>query len=111
MPSHQSIYIRREIFERLGYYRLDLGGSGDYEFVLRYFNFNDLKIKRLDSFIIKFSLGGTSTSNYGSILRTQRVHVKCWKLNGKTPPFYMIPLKLLRKIPQFTKAIIERSKK
>src|SRR5690606_14412632 len=36
MPSHQSIYIRRNIFDKLGYYRLDLGGSGDYEFVLRY---------------------------------------------------------------------------
>ena len=108
MPSHQSIYIRRELFDKLGYYRLDLGGSGDYEFVLRYFYFNDLKVKLLDRFIIKFSLGGLSTSNYHKILSTQKTHVKCWELNGEKPPFYMIPLKLGRKIPQFAKAFVKR---
>lgn len=110
MPSHQSIYIKREIFDRLGYYRLDIEGSGDYEFVLRYMYFNDIKIKRLDRFIIKFSMGGTSTSNYARIIRTQKVHIKCWELNGESPPFYMVPLKLGRKIPQFAKAFMKKIK-
>jgi len=105
MPSHQSIYIRREIFDKLGLYRTDLGGSGDYEFVLRYFYFNDLKVKRLDDYIIRFSMGGRSTSNYHKIFKTQRVHVNCWKINGESPPFYMVPLKLMRKIPQFARAL------
>lgn len=104
MPSHQSIYIKRSMFDELGYYRTDLGGSGDYEFVLRYFYFNNLKVKRLDDFIIKFSLGGTSTSNYHKIFKTQRTHVKCWLINGEKPPFYMVPLKLSRKIKQFSLA-------
>ncbi|REL24733.1 glycosyltransferase [Rhodohalobacter sp. SW132] len=104
MPSHQSIYIRREIFDQLDYYRTDLGGSGDYEFVLRYFYFNDLRVKRLDEYIIRFSMGGRSTSNYHKILKTQMVHVNCWKLNGQSPPIYMVPLKLLRKVPQFLRA-------
>lgn len=108
MPSHQSIYISRGVFEKLGLYRTDLGGSGDYEFVLRYFYFNNLKIKRMNRFMIKFALGGTSTSNYHRILRTQRVHIKCWKINGEKPPFYMVPLKLARKIPQFSRALIKK---
>lgn len=110
MPSHQSIYIKKSIFDQLGYYRLDLGGSGDYEFVLRYFYFNDLKIKRMDRFIIKFSMGGISTSNYHKILKTQKTHIKCWELNGEKPPFYMVPMKLARKIPQFLKAFLKRGK-
>ena len=105
MPSHQSIYLKSGLFDKFGLYRTDFGGSGDYEFVLRYFYFNDLRVKLLDEFIVKFALGGTSTSNYHKILKTQKVHVKCWKVNGESPPFYMIPLKLLRKVPQFTRAI------
>lgn len=105
MPSHQSVYLKREVFNSLGYYRTDLGGSGDYEFILRLFYFNSLRVKRLDKFIIKFSLGGRSTSNYHRILKTQAVHKKCWRINGEDPPFYMVPLKLLRKIPQFYKAL------
>lgn len=108
MPSHQSVYIKREIFDNLGYYRIDLGGSGDYEFILRYFYFNDLVVKRLDRFVLKFSLGGTSTTGYHRIFKVQNIHAKCWKLNGKKAPFYLIPMKLGRKIPQFSAGLVRR---
>jgi len=111
MPSHQSVYIRRNIIEKLGYYRVDLGGSADYEFVLRYFHFGDLNIKRLDSFIVRFSIGGRSTTNYRSTLwLSQKRHVKAWYLNGGKPPFYFIPLKLGRKGKQFYLAAVYRLK-
>jgi len=104
MPAHQSIYIKKELFEKHGLYRTDLGGSGDYEFFLRYFYFSKLEIKRIDKFILKFSFGGRSTSNIFRTIRAQKVHANCWKLNGQNPPLFLIPLKLLRKIPQFIRA-------
>ena len=104
MPSHQSVYIKREVFDSLGLYRTDLGGAGDYEFILRYFYFNDLRVMRLDDFILKFALGGESTTDYHRIPKRQKVHVKCWKVNGESPPFYMVPIKLFRKINQFVLA-------
>lgn len=106
MPSHQSVYLKRELFEKLGYYREDFGGSGDYEFVLRYFYFNDLKIKRLDRFILRFTIGGRSTSNYKKTLwKSQLRHIEAWRLHDSEPPFYFIPFKLLRKSKQFYLAI------
>ena len=106
MPSHQSIYIKREVFEKLGLYRLDFGGSADYEFVLRYFYINDLKIKRLNNFILRFAIGGRSTTQYKKRLwKSQKKHLYAWKIHGQKPPFYFIPFKLLRKIKQFVLAI------
>lgn len=102
MPSHQSVYLKRDIIKRLGYYRTDFGGSGDYEFVLRYFYFNDLRIKRLDAFILRFAMGGRSTTNYRTRLwKSQKKHIRAWRMQGGEPPFYFIPFKLLRKIKQF----------
>jgi len=102
MPSHQSVYIQRDRLTEHGLYRLDLGGSADYEFVLRYFYLNDLKIRRLDDFILRFAIGGRSTSNYSStLLLSQKRHIQAWKINGLNPPFYFIPLKLGRKVKQF----------
>lgn len=102
MPSHQSVYIKKEVIERLGDYRIDLGGSGDYEFVLRYFYFNNLKVKRLDAYILRFAMGGRSTSNYSKTLwASQKKHIEAWRLQGSEPPFYFVPFKLLRKIKQF----------
>jgi glycosyltransferase len=103
MPSHQSIYVRRELFEKYGYYNLALHPSSDYEWFLRYFYFNRLKIKRLDEYIIKFSMGGTSTQSYTSRLRSDsKKQIKeCWTINGENPPLGIVYLKLIRKIKQF----------
>ncbi len=109
MPSHQSVYIRKEKLDELGLYRLDLGGSADYEFVLRYFYLNNLKIRRLNDFIVRFAIGGRSTSNYSrTLLLSQKRHIEAWKINGLNPPFYFIPLKLGRKIKQFYLAAVYR---
>lgn len=112
MPSHQSIYAKRELFEKFGYYRLDLGGSADYEFVVRYFyKFQPLiKIKRIDEYIVKFSLGGQSTTNYKKrITRSHRnIIKKCWTLNGLTPPIGIVYKQWFRKVKQYIIAIFDK---
>jgi glycosyltransferase involved in cell wall biosynthesis len=101
MPSHQSIYLRRELFERNGLYRTDLGGSGDYEFFIRYFYKHQVKARLIDMSIVRFSLGGQSTSNYLRLMERQAIHRNCWNLNQLQPPIMLIPFKLARKVPQF----------
>lgn len=104
MPSHQSIYLKRLLLEKFGYYNLSLHPNSDYEFFLRYFYFNNLKIKRLDDFILRFSMGGISTRNYINNLKAQKVQKKCWELNGERAPFYLIPFKITRKLKQYMSA-------
>ena len=107
MPSHQSIYVRRELFDKYGYYNLDLHPTSDYEWFLRYFYFNTPRIKRLNEFIIRFSMGGISTKSYTSRLKTEsKNRIKtCWILNGEKPPKGIVYFKLIRKIQQFLLAI------
>lgn len=104
MPSHQSIYMKRCLLELYGYYNLELHPSSDYEFFLRYFYFNQLNIKRLDEFVLKFSMGGRSTRNYMNNLKAQKQHIGCWLVNGRKPPFYLVPMKILRKVRQYVLA-------
>jgi glycosyltransferase len=110
MPSHQSIYVKRKLFEKYGYYNLDLHPSSDYEWFLRYFYFNRLHIKRINEYIIKFSTGGISTQNYMNRFHSDaKIQIKnCWKINGENPPPYIVYLKLVRKIKQFILAIFIR---
>ena len=108
MPSHQSIYMRKERFEKHGAYRVDLGGSGDYEFFIRQFYRHPIRARLIDKYLIRFALGGMSTTNYHRLWRRQQIHANCWRLNGLKPPTYLIPLKLGRKIPQFIRALRAR---
>jgi glycosyltransferase len=110
MPSHQSIYLRKKLFEKLGYYRTDLGGIGDYEWFIRYFYLNDLQIKRLDEFIVKFSLGGRSTKNYSNKLKksSKEITKDCWRLNDLNPPWGIVYKKWIRKPQQFILAWFDK---
>lgn len=108
MPSHQSIYMRKSVIERNGGYRNDLGKNGDYEFFVRHFYKHAIKAARLDDFVVRFALGGESTTNYHRVFGRQRIHAACWRLNDLRPPFYLIPLKLVRKAPQFVRGLVRR---
>lgn len=104
MPSHQSIYLKKKVFEKYGLYRNDLGGSGDYELFIRIFYCQELNIKYLNEYIIYFTLGGKSTKSIWSKLKSQKIHKNCWRLNGIDPPFTLALNKILRKLPMVFKA-------
>lgn len=96
MPSHQSIYVKKEMLEKYGYYTQNVGGSGDYEWFVKYFYkfASELKIKRMDRFVISFSLGGQSTASMKSRVQKKNKDImrQCWINNGLRPPF-MLPYK------------------
>lgn len=110
MPSHQSIYVRRELFDKCGYYRTDLGGAGDYEWFIRYFYANKLRIKRLNEFIIRFAMGGMSTRSYSNKLQAfhKETMKKCWTLNNVKPPIGIIYKQWLRKPEQYIRAWFDK---
>lgn len=108
MPSHQSIYCKKRVFDVAGYYRNDLGGGGDYEWFVRAFvkYGKEFKIKGMDEFVIKFSLGGQSTKSYSKKLSKSYFDYvkKCWELNGLKPPFAITWKMFGRKLRQFALA-------
>lgn len=110
-PPHQSVYVKNSLIKKLGGYSLERY-DGDYEWVIRYFTHKGVKIKKLDRYIIWFSLGGTSTSqshykNYFD--KAHRDGVKrSWRKNGIKPPLGIFYFKILRKIPQFIRAFFHK---
>jgi len=100
-PSHQSFYAKRELFEQYGLYSLHYKIAADYELFLRFVHIHKININLLDEFIVKFSLGGISSSGIKSIISHNKECVAAWRDNNLKIPFYTIPLKLSRKIKQF----------
>ena len=65
-------------------------------------------MKLIDEYIVKFRTGGTSTKNLKNIIKLNKECIDAWKDNGERMPFYTLPLKLLRKIPQFINAKLKK---
>ena len=66
MPPHPSIFFRRDLFKKFGYYSLEFKIGADYELITRYFLKNQISWKYSGITTTSMLLGGLSTSGLES---------------------------------------------
>ena len=101
MPAHPTFYVRRELFEKYGNYRLDLGSACDYELMIRFMHKYKLKSVYLSKLMVKMRAGGMSNSSLENRRKANKADLKAMKINGIKFPRLAAFLKPVRKIPQF----------
>lgn len=101
MPPHPTFYVRREIYERYGLYRTDLGSAADYECMLRLLYRYQIQSKYIPQILVKMRVGGQSNASLKNRFAANREDYRAWKENGFRPPFGLRITKPLSKITQF----------
>jgi glycosyltransferase involved in cell wall biosynthesis len=101
MPPHPTFYCKRELFEKLGSYKLDYGSAADYELMLRFIHANKLEVYYLNRVIIKMFIGGVSNQSVSNRVKALRFDLKAMQNNGIIFPLITVIFKPLRKITQF----------
>lgn len=81
MPPHPSIFFKRELFEKLGYYRLDFISAADYELVTRFFLKNNLSYKYSGITTTSMAMGGISSSGLKSYFLISQEICRLLKMN------------------------------
>ncbi|MBE8727047.1 glycosyltransferase family 2 protein [Flavobacterium hungaricum] len=61
LPLHPTVYIKKTVVEKYGYYNLNFKIGSDTEFLLRYLYKYKINITYLNKYIIKMRMGGLST--------------------------------------------------
>ena len=100
MPPHPTLFIRREVFEKVGLYDLQYKISADYDFIIRLFKEHGLKSYYLPEIITKMRVGGDSNKSLKNIIRKSTEDYKIIRkhnLNGLRTLFY----KNFSKLSQF----------
>ena len=82
MPPHPSFYIRRELFEKFGLYKLGYDIAADYELLIRYLRVARIKSKYLNESIVRMRMGGKSTRGWRSNLKLNQEIVRGNRENG-----------------------------
>jgi glycosyltransferase len=101
MPAHPTFYARRELFEKFGDYRLDMGSAADYELMIRFLHKHKVKAVYLPQIMVKMRVGGMSNHSILARLKANKADLDAMKINGLKYPRLAALLKPLRKIPQF----------
>ncbi len=103
MPPHLTFYLKKENFEKYGYYKTEFTCSGDYELMLRMLYKNGLSVQYLPKLVITMRTGGTSTASYKHRIVANKEDRKAWKINDLKPSWFTLWMKPISKITQFFK--------
>jgi glycosyltransferase involved in cell wall biosynthesis len=97
MPPHTSIFIKKKIFKKIGYYSTLYKISSDYEFILRLFLSNNAKLVCSNSIHAIMRTGGASTSLKNFFLKLNEDYKIIKKFNLSN---IVLLLKIIVKLPQ-----------
>ena len=82
MPPHPSIFCRRALFDRLGYYRTDYQIAADHELMIRFLWKARIRTAYLPEAIVTMRTGGISTRSVGARWRACHENVRACRENG-----------------------------
>ena len=100
VPPHISMFMKKKVFNKIGYYSEKYMISGDYDFLLRLINSNKFKIKSTNKFHNIMRLGGDSTNISKIFLKLKEDYLIIKKHNLN---IFTLAFKILSKITQINK--------
>lgn len=98
MPAHPSFYIKRECFDRFGYYKTNFKIAADFEFLLRTIYIGKINTKYIAKDFVTMRTGGASTSGIGSHRIIMKEHLRAFKENNVYTNRLLLSLRYIYKI-------------
>lgn len=100
-PAHPTFFVRKEVYEKYGLFKLDFTLAADFELMLRLLECHKITSIYLPEPIVRMRLGGASSKNIQNIIKQNIECYKAFKVNGiKVSPLYPL-YRLLPKLKQF----------
>ncbi len=103
MPPHPTFFVRKEIYEKYGLYRLDMGTAGDYELMLRFLFKHEVTTRYIPRVLVKMRTGGLSNVSLKNRIKANLMDRKAWRVNGMKPKLWTLWMKPGSKIGQWWK--------
>lgn len=82
MPAHPTVYVRKDVFDRFGPYKLGYDISADFEWMVRILCRERIKAKYVPRCMVTMTLGGKSTAGLRAMIKLNRENVRANRENG-----------------------------
>lgn len=100
-PPHPTFFVKKEIYEKYGFFKTDFKIASDYELMLRLLEKHKISTYYIPEVLVKMRCGGESNSSLKNIIYQTWEDYRAWKVNGLYGGLFSVLLKKLRKAPQF----------
>ena len=101
MPAHQSMFIRKSVYDKYGLYNESFKVCGDYEFIARIYKNDKIKDYFLDRILTHMEHGGTSNGNLKKLITVNMEILKGCKMNNYDTNYLKIYSKYFSKIKEY----------
>lgn len=101
MPPHPTFFVKKDIYEKYGFFNADLKIAADYELIIRLLGKYKISTCYIPELLIKMRIGGHSNRNLKNLIIKSSEDYKAWKVNNLNGGLLTIIQKNLSKIPQF----------
>jgi len=99
-PPHPTLYFRKSVYDRLGFFDEKMKLSADYDVMIRFLYLGNLRLKYLPCVSVKMRMGGVSNRNIRSIVKSLKEFAGVWEKNGLPKPAFLIINTLIFRIFQ-----------
>lgn len=100
-PPHPTIFVKKELYNKYGFFDTNFKISADYELMLRFIEKNKVNLFYLPETTVKMRIGGISNKNIKNIIKANIEVLSTWKKNELKISFFIFFIKPLKKIKQF----------
>lgn len=104
MPPHPTFFVRGSVYEKYGFFNLDLGSAADYEIMLRFLLKHEINVEYVPMVMVHMRTGGVSNMSVSNRLTANLMDRKAWEINELKPYPWTLYAKPLRKLEQWWKA-------
>jgi len=99
MPAHPTLFLKKEVYEKHGFFNLRYKISADYDFMLRILKDDSLKFGYLPKVITKMRVGGASNGSINNIINKTKEDYRAIRSN-QIGGWFSILIKNTSKIKQ-----------
>lgn len=101
MPAHPTLFLRRELFEHYGLFKVDYKIAADFELVARMFFNTNIRYRYLPEVLVRMRTGGASTGGIASTMVLNQEVMRACRENGIRTNWLMLLSKYPAKIIEF----------
>lgn len=101
LPAHPTFYVKRECYEKYGYFNLNYKLAADFELMLRFVDCHHIKLTYLPEPLVKMRLGGATSKNVQNVIKQGRECMRAFKDNGVPVSFLYPVYRYFPKIKQY----------
>lgn len=107
-PAHPTLYLKKEVYNKIGLFQLQYRICADYDFMLRMMLDKSVTLEYIDEYLVYMRTGGTSTAGVKGYLKNLKEAHQVLVANHIKYPYVVDGIRIVKTIKQMLLSKIKR---